>query len=177
MHIRTAAVLATAVLLAVSACSSQTTVGSDKLKDFKQQTAQPKLGEATTPPATKAPVKAPPKSAAPVRTSAAPVRSSAPRPTRSAPAARLLIDINSDDSTSTQLNPASATVYKGTVVTWVNRDGQPRGVASADGKAFVSPLIAPGKSWSWTSNAVGTFEYSDSTRPYVTGSLTVRARA
>ena len=102
----------------------------------------------------------------------------APRPTRSAPAQVLRIDINSDDTTSTQLNPAAATVYKGTIITWTNKDAQPRGVISSDGgKAFKSPLIAPGKSWSWTSSTVGNIAYEDSTRPYVTGTVTVRARA
>ena len=48
----------------------------------------------------------------------------------------------------------------------------PRSVR-ADSGQFASPMIDPGKSWDYTAGTVGEFDYSDDTRPYVTGKLLV----
>jgi hypothetical protein len=43
----------------------------------------------------------------------------------------------------------------------------------ADSGQFVSPPIPPGGSWDYAARTAGEFDYSDDTRPYVTGKLVV----
>lgn len=165
------------LLLGTVACSSEESVGNRSLTDFEQQTPPPSLGPSqpasAKPVATRPPVVKP----RPVVTTAKPAASQQPKPKprQSAPAAVLKIDINGDNTTSTQFNPANAAAFAGTIITWTNRDGVPRGVKAEDG-SFASGPLAPGKSYSWTASKAGRYQYSDSTRPYAVATLTVQAR-
>lgn len=142
-------------LLMVAACGDNNAVGSQALTHFT-------------------PAPSPRPSPSPVAThkttaSAAPtVRKSTPPPT----AATVIVLIQSDAS-STPLKQQNIIVKAGTIVKWVNRDSVPRGV-TATGGAFKSPSIPPGGSWSYTFTVAGTYDYQDSTRPYVTGQVAVR---
>jgi len=60
-------------------------------------------------------------------------------------------------------------------VIWVNQDSAPRGVeATQPAGAFNSGSIAPGASWSFVFNTKGSYQYSDSTRTWVVGTLNVQ---
>jgi plastocyanin len=97
----------------------------------------------------------------------------APRQTASAPKPKpFVISINGDTSGQPGFSPAGAAVYVGTQVVWVNHDTVPRGVVAQNG-AFRSPVIAPGKSYTWIATAAGKYNYQDSTRPYVDGQVQV----
>jgi len=95
---------------------------------------------------------------------------SQPQPVRSqtAPppqAQHFTIAINSDTSNQPQFNPPAARVYTGTIISFVNHDTVARSVVSDTG-AFDSGPIAPGATWNYTANTVGTYHYHDGTRPY-----------
>jgi plastocyanin len=89
-----------------------------------------------------------------------------------APAPTMTVTISAD-TTQAQLSPQSFSVVAGTIVKWVNHDSVARGVM-ANGGAFKSPSIPPGGSWSYTFTVKGTYDYQDSTRPYVTGEVVVK---
>lgn len=173
-------------LAALAGCGEDNKVGDESLLNFKEQVG-PRLGEtttttvasttttvassqgtapggrpsatATTTPPTSRPAAQPP----------ATTQATAPRPQ----VATLEIFINSDNVADPPLDPVAARVFVGSVVRWVNKDGVPRSVVAADGKAFRSPQIPPGGSFDYKANTVGLFDYGDGTRPYVNGSLEV----
>lgn len=70
-------------------------------------------------------------------------------------------------------SPASKTVAKGTVVKWVNNDSYAHTVTSDDGVSFSSGNIAGGKSYSYTANTPGTFNYHCTIHSGMTGTLIV----
>ncbi|HEU5004830.1 MAG TPA: cupredoxin family copper-binding protein [Candidatus Saccharimonadales bacterium] len=71
-------------------------------------------------------------------------------------------------------SPADITVKKGTTVTWTNNDSIEHTVTENDGKNGPSaPPLASGKSYSFTFNETGTFNYHCSIHPEMTGSVTV----
>ena len=59
--------------------------------------------------------------------------------------------------------PGTVGISKGTTVTWTNDDGFPHTVTSSG--AFDSGNIGPGKTYSYTFNQAGTFEYSCTNHP------------
>ncbi len=72
-----------------------------------------------------------------------------------------------------QFQPATITVNRGDVVIWRNKDIVPH-TATAMDKSFDSGNIQPGKSWRWTANKTGQFDYYCIPHPNMTGSITVR---
>lgn len=62
--------------------------------------------------------------------------------------------------------PGTVGISKGTTVTWTNDDGVPHTVTSISG-AFDSGPIDPGKTYSYTFNQAGTFEYSCTIHPSI----------
>jgi YVTN family beta-propeller protein len=69
--------------------------------------------------------------------------------------------------------PATLTVAAGETVTWMNEDGAPHGLAYKDGARGVDPLL-PGASFSRTFDKPGTYDYSCSVHPYMSGRVVVR---
>src|SRR5262249_24070687 len=69
--------------------------------------------------------------------------------------------------------PATKTVTKGTVVTWKNNDNYAHTVTSNDGTSFSSGNINGGASYSYTANAVGTFDYHCTIHAGMSGTLIV----
>jgi plastocyanin len=68
--------------------------------------------------------------------------------------------------------PADVTVVVGTLVIFLNQDGQPHS-ATAPG-AFDSGVIAPnGGRWVWVASVAGTFPYHSSIQPTMAGQITV----
>lgn len=68
--------------------------------------------------------------------------------------------------------PATATVAAGQAVTWINEDAAPHAVAVKDGKA--SSQFAPGERASLGFDKAGSYDYSCSVHPYMTGKVIVR---
>jgi plastocyanin len=79
----------------------------------------------------------------------------------SAPAGAATIDIRID---RTSFTPASVTITAGDTVRWTNRDRTTHQVVSDTG-AFVSPILGPGQSYSFTFRNAGTYRYRDALRP------------
>ena len=67
--------------------------------------------------------------------------------------------------------PATLTVAKGSVVTWVNKDSVAHTVAIA---ATESPRLNKGDSWSYTFDVAGTFDYICGIHPSMKGQIVVQ---
>jgi len=70
-------------------------------------------------------------------------------------------------------SPKSITVTEGDTVTWVNRDNANHQVYGDKGK-FVSAIIRPKGSFSFTFRAAGNYGYSDELHPRLRGSVVVK---
>ncbi len=77
--------------------------------------------------------------------------------------------------TPTGFNPYYIRVYAGGVVSVTNQDKVARSV-TADRGQFDSGLIKPGGTWEYDPKTPGKFNFHDSTRPYVVGTLEVDTR-
>jgi plastocyanin len=75
--------------------------------------------------------------------------------------------------TSSGFDPAQATVATGETVTWTNNDAVARHVV-ADGGAFDSGPIAPGRTFSFRFTRAGTFAYHDQTKTAQKGTIVAR---
>ena len=81
-----------------------------------------------------------------------PVPTQTPAPTTPAPVS---VDIR-----GSTFVPGTVGISKGTTVTWTNDDGYQHTITSVPKGAFDSGPIDPGKTYSYTFNQAGTFEYS-----------------
>src|SRR5215211_4796808 len=70
--------------------------------------------------------------------------------------------------------PASVTVNAGDTVRWTNRDTADHQVVS-ETAAFVSAILKPGQSYSFTFQTAGTFRYRDGLKPAERGTVRVNA--
>lgn len=70
-------------------------------------------------------------------------------------------------------SPKSVTITEGDTVTWVNRDNVNHQVYGDKGK-FVSAIIKPKGSFSFTFRAAGTYGYSDELYPKLRGAVVVK---
>ena len=71
--------------------------------------------------------------------------------------------------------PAEIIIAPGGSVTWTNDDGAPHGLAYHDG-AKGTDLLLPGATFSRRYDQPGTYDYSCSVHPYMTGRVVVRAK-
>jgi plastocyanin len=78
--------------------------------------------------------------------------------------------------TDFQFGPAAVTVSVGDTVTWVNNSATPHTTTSSSG-AWDSGIMNGGQSFSFTFRSAGTFAYSCTSHPQMTGSITVQAAA
>jgi plastocyanin len=69
-------------------------------------------------------------------------------------------------------SPASATITEGDTVTWVNKDNANHQVLADKGQ-FVSPILRPKQTYSFTFNAAGTYTYKDELNPKLKGTIKV----
>jgi plastocyanin len=172
-------------LVALGACSEDNKVGTG-VKVEKGEGGANRLGVTTTTEAPEAAAAAAPtttaapaptttaKAAAPTTTAkAAPAPTTTAAPATTAPAAQaFVIEIYGDNSGKKQFEPPQSGVRLGTVVRWVNKDTINRGVESQEA-GFQSPLIPPGGTFDFKTDAKGTFNYQDTTRPYAVAVLQV----
>jgi plastocyanin len=76
------------------------------------------------------------------------------------------------DIKATGFSPASRTIATGDAIKWTNRDTKNHQVVANNG-SFVSPTIAPGKTYTRTFNTPGTYRYHDALHPSLTGKIVV----
>jgi len=74
---------------------------------------------------------------------------------------------------SSSFSPKTATIVAGDTVTWVNRDTLNHQILADKGQ-FVSPILRPGRNFSFTFNAAGTYTYKDELHPKITGTIVVK---
>src|SRR6476619_930540 len=70
-------------------------------------------------------------------------------------------------------SPKSTTITEGDTVTWKNRDNVNHQVLADKGQ-FVSPIIRPNQTYSFTFRASGTYTYKDELHPKLTGIFYVK---
>lgn len=75
--------------------------------------------------------------------------------------------------TPAAFQPASVTVSSGDAVQWTNTTNVDRQIVG-DGGNFVSPILKPNQSFTFTFRAAGTYAYHDALHPVVKGSVTVK---
>jgi amicyanin len=71
-----------------------------------------------------------------------------------------------------KFNPATLTVPVGTTVTWTNKDEEPHTIAAKDG-SFHSPGIDTHGTYSFTFTTAGSYDYTCSIHPFMTGTVVV----
>jgi plastocyanin len=86
-----------------------------------------------------------------------------------APAITKKAEVKIDNFT---FSPAVITVKSGTQITWTNADDIPHTVVS-DSKAFKSKVLATGERFTMTAGKTGTYPYSCSIHPNMTGKVVV----
>ena len=85
---------------------------------------------------------------------------------------------SSSPSNAKFFDPPKLTVSKGTTVTWKNGDSTIHTVISGSaqgesGTVFKSGYITAGKTFQWTPNSTGTFDYYCTLHPYMKGQVVV----
>jgi plastocyanin len=87
-----------------------------------------------------------------------------------APDAATKVEVRIDNFT---FSPAVIIVKPGTQITWANGDDIPHTVVS-DSKAFKSKVLATGEKFTYTAAKAGTYPYSCTIHPNMTGKLVVQ---
>ena len=86
---------------------------------------------------------------------------------------------SSSPSNAKFFDPPKLTVSKGTTVTWKNGDSTMHTVTSGSaqggesGTVFDSSYLTGGKTFQWTPNSTGTFDYYCTLHPYMKGQVVV----
>jgi plastocyanin len=70
-------------------------------------------------------------------------------------------------------SPKTTEITEGDTVTWVNRDNANHQIL-ADKAQFVSAILRPRQTFSFTFNAAGTYTYKDELHPRLAGTITVK---
>jgi plastocyanin len=70
-------------------------------------------------------------------------------------------------------SPKSTTITEGDTVTWVNRDNANHQILADKGQ-FVSAILRPKQTFSFTFNAAGTYPYKDELNRKLSGTITVK---
>ncbi|MEH3054957.1 MAG: cupredoxin family copper-binding protein [Patulibacter minatonensis] len=68
----------------------------------------------------------------------------------------------------------TVTIKVGQKITWTNRDAMKHDVNSSKSGGPKGPLLAKGKSYSWTAKKAGTFSYHCTPHPYMKGKIIVK---
>ena len=69
-------------------------------------------------------------------------------------------------------SPKSVTITAGDTIKWVNRDNDNHQIY-ADNGSFVSAILRPNRSFSFTFRAAGTYTYKDELHPKIRGTIVV----
>ena len=153
----------TVVLVAVAslaACSDDASVGEGVDTDFEEQLNE-QLG-ATTTTTTAAPTQG---GDAPTATTATTAPAAQATTSTTIPGFEISI-------TAAGFDPVYSRVLPGTVITFRNDDTQPRSAVGDNGE-FDTGEIAPGATATYTAPGPSVINFSDGTRPFVTGTIEV----
>jgi plastocyanin len=74
---------------------------------------------------------------------------------------------------STSFSPKSVTITEGDTIRWVNRDSGNHQIYALHGE-FVSAILKPNQSFSFTFRAAGTYTYEDELHPKIRGTVIVK---
>ena len=99
------------------------------------------------------------------------MRGKEPETRESAPAKSTKTEVVIDNFS---FSPKTFTVPAGATVTWTNHDNVPHVVTSADDQFKKSPLLKAGQRFSNAFAAAGTYSYSCSIHPRMTGKIIVK---
>jgi plastocyanin len=172
---RRLAVLAALMAMAVAACGSNNKVGTG-VKGLNVGDAAKRAAieaTSTTAPPTTVANRGALGIGATTTTAAKAATTTSPPTTQAIPTFE--IAINGDSGSTSQFDPSSVRVYKGTIIRWTNKDKVARSI-EADAGAFSSGPIQPGASYTYKTTTPGSFNYHDGTRPYAVASLEVLNR-
>jgi plastocyanin len=75
---------------------------------------------------------------------------------------------------STAFSPATVSLNHGDSITWKNTDSKSNHQVVANDGSFASPILGPGKTWTHTFNAGGTFPYHDAIKASLKGTIHVK---
>ncbi len=89
------------------------------------------------------------------------------QPPTAAAAASSTVDIQ-----NFAFSPVAVTVRAGTTVTWTNKDGEPHTVTERN-KAFASPVLSSGQSYSHTFTTPGSYSYLCTIHPFMVATVVV----
>lgn len=173
--------LVLSALVLAGACGGDNKVGDESILNFEEQvneglgntttTTAPPAATETTVPGGGTATTAPAGGTKPTATTVTTARQSttttrALSTTTTAPQVQVLEIAIQGDSAESALEPLNAAAYLNTIIRWTNKDTVVRRVRGTNGE-FVSPDIAPGKTFEWKATQVGHIDYEDPTRPYV----------
>lgn len=69
---------------------------------------------------------------------------------------------------------SKVTIHVGDKVKWTNRDDVKHDATQSKTGGPKGPLLAKGKSYTWTARKAGTFKYHCSIHPFMTGTIVVK---
>jgi amicyanin len=85
-----------------------------------------------------------------------------------------ITDIQAVEIRDFTFSPATITIVRGTTLSWTNADDVAHDVATVSGpERITSPLLGQGKSFSFTFNQPGTYEYECTLHPWMKGTVVV----
>jgi amicyanin len=90
------------------------------------------------------------------------------------PASSALASAQSATIANFQFEPTPITVMTGETVTWTNKDAVAHTVTSTGAKQFDSGNLQAGKSFSFTFDTPGTYQYTCTLHPYMKGEVIVQ---
>lgn len=158
------AALALVVVLAMTACGGDESVGDASVLEFDQDDAEA-FGATTTTPTTAAPL---------TTTTTAPQEAAAvEQTTTTLPPEEQAVSIEVQIlDTSPYFDPSVAAVPVGATIRFKNAGTGTYSVVSDTGR-FDSGPLAPGEVWIYTADAPGRYNYSDGGRPFAVGQFEV----
>ena len=96
-----------------------------------------------------------------------------PAPTQGGSSSTVTIPMGAEVLGSRAFTPGNLDVAVGTTVTWTNTDTVGH-TSTANGSAWDSGIIQPGRQFSFTYQTAGTFPYHCAIHPGMVGTVTVR---
>lgn len=180
---RSASAISVLLLLVLTACGGETSVGANLETEFQAASDAPRLGERSEAPS---PTPDEPEQASPEPATEQPASTTEPPPepataptseeaAAAEPVVSLEVSINSDTAGSGQFDPSLARVFTSSCIRWTNADSVPRSVIADDG-SFDSGELAPGGTFVYCFEVPGKFNYHDGTRPYAVAAVEVIAQ-
>ena len=102
-----------------------------------------------------------------------PAPAPAPTPTPGGSSSSVLIPVSAESLGNRAFMPDELDIAPGSTVTWMNTDAVSH-TSTSDGASWTSGTLAPGRQFSFTFQAAGTFPYHCSIHPGMVGRIVVR---